>query len=74
MGNMKYIRTDNLGIVVFDAAIQHYVMAECLSLANNDIISAGFVTKDMHCIGESISLKKASRPEDTKLLSRQYCG
>lgn len=65
MAKMKYITFENLGIVIFDEAINHKEMAAWL---RDKPISAGFVflpnrdTKgnEVHCFGKSTSLNLES--------------
>ncbi len=75
MSRLKYIHFENLGIIIFPEAIEHYKMASWLK---DEPISAGFVfipEKDdcgniAHCYGESVSLNLKSKDIDTKLLKR----
>lgn len=72
MKEMKYIKTEDHGMVIFENSIQHRYMARWLG---SKVISAGFVSKDQNgelcCYGKSTSLGIDSDPEtDTKRLSR----
>lgn len=67
---MKYIRTEDLGIVIFGNHITHSDMANKLLSGDDRVVSAGFVGFDMVSSknpvwfgGESISLKAKSDPE-----------
>lgn len=84
---MKYICTADISgyeqVFVFPQEIDHDAMAEVLSRIKNQThgnwervfrepVSAGFVTEDMNCIGESLTLGLSARKEeDTKILRRQ---
>lgn len=84
---MKFITTkdeDGLEeIFLFSPAIHHDAMAEAIERIKNRTpdpwyrvhrrpISAGFVTQDGTCYGESMTLNLGARPEDTALLAQQY--
>lgn len=68
---MKYIRTEELGIVIFGNHITHSDMANKLLSGDDRVVSAGFVGFDMVSSenpvrfgGESISLKAKSDPKE----------
>lgn len=83
---MKYICMGHDGkeeIFTFSRDINHDCMAEVLSRIKNHThgnwrrvfrqpISAGFVTPNGQCIGESDSLGLSSRPQDTEILRSQF--
>lgn len=74
---MKYIRTQSHGIVLFNDAIPHYVMSQVMGIdeyadSSDKVISAGFVDKDLNCMGSSTSLRKHSLEEDTAILKSQF--
>lgn len=70
---MKYIIVDNgqwEAPVIFDDFTSHYNMAENIP---GKILAAGFVvfrSSGLECYGDSISLKIASRPEDSKIINK----
>lgn len=84
---MKYICTKNemglLELFTFPPMIDHDAMAEVLGRIKNhtrgdwrwvprEPISAGFISSDGTCYGESVTLNlKARSEEDTKLLAVQ---
>lgn len=55
---MKYIKTERLGIVIFEDWITHSAMVSKLNILPEEIQSAGEVAIDgtAYCTGESISL------------------
>lgn len=70
-------------IIVFPRTINHDCMAEVAGGIKNkihgnwqrvrrEVISAGFVTSSLQCIGASVSLGIKSREEDTSLLKKQF--
>ena len=80
---MKYICTEQLDgteeIFVFPKSIDHDAMYEALARIKSSTrgnwervsrapISAGFVDSEGNCYGESITLRVASRKEDTGIL------
>ena len=75
MSNMKYIRFEEMGIVIFESHIPHDVMARRFQ---EQPISAGFVFLPNNdecgnkatCYGESVSLNLKSTEADTKRLQR----
>ena len=84
---MKYICTANeqgkLEIFVFPKSIDHDAMAEVISGIKDSTrgiwsrvmrepVSAGFVSSQKKCHGESITLNLKSREEDTSLLMSQF--
>lgn len=84
---MKYITTKNQDdqeeIFIFPNSVDHDAMAEVLGCIKNhtrdpwirvmrEPISAGFVSQDGKCYGESITLNLKSRVEDSLLLKLQY--
>jgi len=87
---MKYIRTvseqDVEEIFLFPDTVNHDAMAEVLMYIKNQThgnwervmrtpISAGFVSADGNCYGESETLGLESMPEDdTELLRKTYGG
>lgn len=75
MSKMKYIRFEEMGIVIFESHIPHDVMARRLQ---EKPISAGFVNfpeSDKYgtkatCYDESVSLNLKSTEADTNRLQR----
>lgn len=74
---MKYVVVvDNNGeesAIVFSESINHNTICN----RNGPIISAGFcaygdLTKEWRAFGESITLHKKSRPEDSKLVNKFF--
>ena len=60
---MKYIKTNELSIVIFSPSLTHADMAKRLG---GEILSAGFVDMEKReCFGESVSLNLKSDPMDT---------
>lgn len=75
MNKMKYITYHShigpIAIITFPEFIPHYDMAVQLGIKKLDLISAGFVSGDLKCYGESIGLDLKSDPEqDTNMLLR----
>ena len=83
---MKYIVTktedDKEELFPFPVLIHHDAMAEALNRIKNQThgdwhrvfrqpVSAGFISAEGTCYGESVTLGLKSRPEDTELLRRQ---
>lgn len=72
---LKYIKTQNLGMIIFpNNRMDHSQMWDLVGGENDVLISAGFVScgnEDvMSCYGESFSLKVSSLSEDTVTLRR----
>jgi hypothetical protein len=65
---MKYIRTENLGFVIFQDHIEHLQMARRVMSATDQILSAGMIrSKDGGiCYGKSVSLGKIALKEDSE--------
>lgn len=90
MNNLKYIRMKEDIIIfpvhIDHRTMARNLLGRVSSLYNkDDLISAGFVSltescnpnfdnPGFICHGRSVSLDIGSRPEDTKLLNRQYYG
>lgn len=72
--HMKYVVVNRARleeIYLFPNFITHSNFAFNMNLNDADIVSAGFVSPNLECYGESVSLKKASRTDvDTALLDR----
>lgn len=69
----KYIAVDGDlidEIYVFPNHVTHNNFAFVMGFHNRDILGAGFVSPELKCYGESISLKVKSRAEDTALLEK----
>jgi hypothetical protein len=68
----KYIRTKNEGFILWSArdTTTHYDMAQKFG-GKSAVVSAGFVTRDLKCRGESISLGISSRFDDTESLAEE---
>ena len=84
---MKYIATktgdEQEEIFVFPNSVDHDAMAEVLGCIKNhtydpwervfrEPVSAGFVSHDGKCYGESVTLRLKSRIEDSILLKLLY--
>lgn len=73
MSELKYIRFEDIGFVIFEPGVEHDVMAK---LVGAKPVSAGFATfpdtngNPALCSGKSVSLKLASSPADTAKLQR----
>ena len=70
---IKYVKTFTGEFILFPDNIQHLDMAMGTNLR---VVSAGFVTTlhgELHCIGESTSLKMGVLPQDTDEL-REWLG
>lgn len=72
---MKYIRTQDLGIVIFGKHISHDKMAQKLigQYSRDQLVSAGFVSgmqDDLSFYGESVSLKLKSLGADDERIYR----
>ena len=70
MSDMKYIRFEDMGIIIFGSHIPHTTMKQ---LINDEVVSAGFVSlsdKNASCYGESVGLDVKSDEQDTKLLCK----
>ncbi len=78
MNEAKYIAWDNGmfdTIIIFDATMTHMTVAHNLCIKGDSVIGAGFVSSNLQCYGESVSLNKKSRNDpDTKLLYRMLNG
>ena len=88
MPRIKYVvvkmHTGGVGkkevIVVFPEFVEHKQMAERLVISERHILSGGFcympdaLNPEPSCFGESVSLNKKSRPEDTELLKRMIAN
>ena len=71
--DMKYVVHEGslaTEIYLFPNFITHNNFAFNMNFSGEDIVGAGFVSSDLKCYGESVSLKVKSRPEDTALLRR----
>ena len=70
--SMKYIHTQELGVVIFPASLPHQRVKDRLCPAGDVVIGAGFVggldEEQAYCYGESVSLKVKSSPDDTRML------
>ena len=69
----KYIAVDGYltdEIYVFQNHVTHSDFASRMGFVLNEILGAGFVSPELKCYGESISLKVKSRAEDTELLEK----
>lgn len=68
----KYIIFSRTRFVMFDPLFKHSDVATLLNIASNNIVSAGFVQVNQQgslvCFGESISLDKESKVEDSLIL------
>jgi hypothetical protein len=69
---MKYIKFENLGLVLFGHSIKHFDFAQKV---DDKPISAGFVKTDMYsdtktCEGHSTTLGIGAQEEDTELLNQ----
>lgn len=77
---MKYLVTDKYGmeeVILFPCWWQHADMANDMRWGADDIISAGCLKRNdagtLYCFGESVPLKKKSRPEeDLELILRHF--
>ena len=66
---IQFLSDDRQEIVLFSKQIDHDKMFQCLRYLDVMPRSAGFVSDDWECIGESITLGLSARPkEDTSLL------
>lgn len=71
---MKYIHHKQLGLIAFEIQHNHKRIIERLGLAEEDIVSAGFITADstsvlrINCGSHSTSLNKAADRLDTRRL------
>lgn len=81
--SLKYVRALYQGediVFSFPKLINHNDFTQSMKLSGDDIISAGFIrmNKNKHgsqiltCFGKSVSLRKASLPEDSDLATRQH--
>ena len=68
---MKYIvfkdPSENEHIILFSPGLQHYAVAAAMRACPThklEAISAGIITEDMTCCGESQTLKLRSRKQD----------
>lgn len=72
--DMKYVVHEGAlatEIYLFPNFVTHNNFVFNMNFASEDVVSAGFVSPDLKCYGESVSLKLKSRSEeDTKLLHR----
>ena len=71
---MKYINLEYAGYIIFDKTQKHSDMAK--KFPNDNVLSAGFIEVAAEedciaCYGESTSLKKESKPDDSKYLERR---
>jgi hypothetical protein len=58
-------------IYLFPNFVTHSDFVNRMGFDTADVVSAGFVSSDLKCYGDSVSLKLKSRPEvDTALLRR----
>ena len=87
MNKLKYIRVEHESgkheIIMFPSSIDHDVMAEGVECLKSEtggnwererrtVVSAGFVTQDWKCYGESYTLGLSAAPnQDTELLRNQ---
>lgn len=70
---MKYVRTEEYGIVLFPDSVKHRDMAMALG-GEDAVTSAGFVRcadvdgLGLECEGSSLGLRKSAAPDDTNFL------
>ena len=81
--SFKYVKVNYQGDVVifpFPKLVQHSDFIRSMKIQPDDILSAGFIrmnknAKDnliLTCFGKSISLRKGSDEEDSRLATRQH--
>lgn len=81
--SLKYVKANYLGEVIvfsFPKLVNHSDFTKSMNIKEDDILSAGFIRMTtnskksliLKCFGKSISLKKQSDPEDSKLATRQH--
>ena len=71
---MKYIKFKTAGIILFEKHIEHSAMAQ--KFPTDEVLSAGFVSgviepNQIDCYGESVTLKKSAKDEDSDTLYRR---
>ena len=81
--SLKYVKVNYQGYVViftFPKLVQHSDFIRSMKIQPDDILSAGFIqmnknAKDdliLTCFGKSISLRKSSDEDDSRLATRQH--
>lgn len=70
---LGYEETEVEEIYIFPSIVNHNCFYEAINNQDDyrEIVSAGFVDKNLTCQGYSESLGVKSRPEDTKLLKKE---
>jgi len=75
---MKYIRYKNHGMFIWPnrtGGISHKAMSKMLNFEGDILASAGFILtghdNNLHCYGESLSLRLCSAEEDSDILRKE---
>jgi len=80
MSQMKYLRYEEAGIVLFEPHISHKVMHEVFNSSMDTLLSAGTTTVwavddelQVRASGGSITLNINSLPDDDEMIKRRLC-